>query len=419
MSGEPTFTPAASAEEEELIAALRRVPGVSAVNTKPQKPASRPNHFGVTYQLKLPSESKAKAKRKACTAMDVDQPRRSIADCVKAVLGDLREQLGAGEVDSAMLLAEEAPVPATAAELEWLSIWCESHEAPETITFEMAEAALIERRARARDGAAAGAASSGPDAVSVLQKTQLLKAQLSGAERRAERASVILEQCRERLATHHAPKQQRLEAASAVPDHPRVARGEANPPNWQHYHQYSHSTYQKLETEEQDRRAIPIDRDRLEHSLPRGADTEAGETRGWFSHWRRGVGPTFRGWAAGSLGAIIHMLAVTAAKFDVVDEVGAELGFLSREQVRALAPLPPALPPAPLLYPLRRHPLAVASAYTITSDSHCHLLLPHPRAQRPCRPGRPRRASTPWAARAPCSRTSSGRGPRSRGRTTT
>jgi len=213
MSGEPTFTPAASAEEEELIAALRRVPGVSAVNTKPQKPASKPNNFGVTYQLKLPSESKAKSKRKACTAMDVDQPRRTIADCVKAVLGDLREQLGAGEVDSAMLLAEEAPVPATAAdaaELEWLSIWCESHEAPETITFQMAEAALIVRRARARDGAAAGAASSGPDTVSILQKTQLLKAQLSAAERRAERASVHVEQCREQLATHHAPKQQIL-----------------------------------------------------------------------------------------------------------------------------------------------------------------------------------------------------------------
>ena len=45
MSDGPAFTPTASAEEEELLAALRRVPGVSAVNTSTQKPASKPNHL--------------------------------------------------------------------------------------------------------------------------------------------------------------------------------------------------------------------------------------------------------------------------------------------------------------------------------------------------------------------------------------
>ena len=76
------------------------------------------------------------------------------------------------------------------------------------------------------------------------------------------------------------------------------------------------------EAEQEIRRAIEIDRKLFEHDLPRGDETEAGETRGWFSHWRRGVGPTLRGWAKGSLGAVVHMLAVSARKFEVVDELG-------------------------------------------------------------------------------------------------
>ena len=79
---------------------------------------------------------------------------------------------------------------------------------------------------------------------------------------------------------------------------------------------------------------MPIDRTVLEHDLPPGAETEAGETRGWFAHWRRGIGPALRGWAKGSLGAVVHMLAVSAQKFGVVDELGAELGFLSRAQAQ-------------------------------------------------------------------------------------
>ena len=118
--------------------------------------------------------------------------------------------------------------------------------------------------------------------------------------------------------------------AAGVPDHPRVASGGANPPHWDKYHSYSLSTYQKLETEEQDRRAIEIDRDQHEHALPRGD-----ESRGWFDHWRRGVGGALRGWAKGSLGAIIFMLAACARYFDVVDDVGKALGFLPRAQTRS------------------------------------------------------------------------------------
>ena len=113
-----------------------------------------------------------------------------------------------------------------------------------------------------------------------------------------------------------------MEPPPAVPDHPRVKTGGINPGHWGYFHSYSRATYQKLEVEEQDRRSIPIEPDKLEHDLPRGDETEAGETRGWFSHWRRGVGPTLRGWAKGSRGAVIHMLAVSAQKFGVVDEDG-------------------------------------------------------------------------------------------------
>ena len=125
-----------------------------------------------------------------------------------------------------------------------------------------------------------------------------------------------------------------MEPPPAVPDHPRVKTGGVNPGHWGCFHSYSRATYQKLEVEEQDRRSIPIDDNLFEHDLPWGGETEAGETRGWFSHWRRGVGPTLRGWAKGSKGAVVHMLVVSAQKFGVEDEVGAALGFMPKIDVR-------------------------------------------------------------------------------------
>ena len=129
-----------------------------------------------------------------------------------------------------------------------------------------------------------------------------------------------------------------MEPPPALPDHPRVKTGGVNPGHWGCFHSYSRATYQKLEVEEQDRRSIPIDDNLFEHDLPWGGETEAGETRGWFSHWRRGVGPTLRGWAKGSKGAVVHMLVVSAQKFGVEDEVGA--APLQRVPC-ATAPAPP------------------------------------------------------------------------------
>lgn len=114
---------------------------------------------------------------------------------------------------------------------------------------------------------------------------------------------------------------------AAPVDHFRVKCGKQNPPNWHKFRHYSRATYQKLEVLEQDRRATPIDRNRRDVMLPPGD-----EMRGWFLHWRRGVGPLLQSWAQGSLGAIIHMLAECARRFDVVDELGTALGFQSRGQ---------------------------------------------------------------------------------------
>lgn len=114
---------------------------------------------------------------------------------------------------------------------------------------------------------------------------------------------------------------------AVIPNHPRVERGLPNPPNWWRFHKYTHATYQKLEVEEQDRRAIEINPDNHEIDLPWGNDQ-----RGWFEHWRRGVGPVIRGWAKGSMGAVIHMLVEAACQFGVVDEVHAGLGRKATRQ---------------------------------------------------------------------------------------
>ena len=206
------------------------------------------------------------------------------------------------------------------------------------LTVTMADAALAARRSSQAGSSQAGSSQAGSSQSSRgfarLQEVQLQRAQLSAAQRRLHRATAQVACLQAALPEEQAAKRLRVDSATGVPDHPRVASGGANPPHWDKYHGYTSSIYQKLETEEQDRRAIEIDRELLEHDLPRGGETEAGEARGWFSHWRRGVGPTLRGWAKGSLGAIIHMLAMSAIKFGVVDELGAELGFLSKAETR-------------------------------------------------------------------------------------
>ena len=64
-------------------------------------------------------------------------------------------------------------------------------------------------------------------------------------------------------------------------------------------------------------------------ALPRGDSS-----RGWFTHWRRGLQGALCSWAQGSLGAIVFMLARCAEHFDVVDDVAEELGLMSKSQTK-------------------------------------------------------------------------------------
>jgi len=85
------------------------------------------------------------------------------------------------------------------------------------------------------------------------------------------------------------------------------------------YRRWTLAKWLEFETKEQTRRNVAIDRTQMSHErgdLPRGD-----ETRGWRSHWRRGVFGALAGWAAGSLGAIIFMLAECAIHFECEREV--------------------------------------------------------------------------------------------------
>ena len=79
---------------------------------------------------------------------------------------------------------------------------------------------------------------------------------------------------------------------------------------------YSLTMFRKLETEEQARRDVPVDRSRMDCSPLRD-----GESEGWRHHLRRGMHGALRSWAKGSLGTIVFMLAALTLDFNVVDEV--------------------------------------------------------------------------------------------------
>ena len=88
----------------------------------------------------------------------------------------------------------------SAAELEWLASWCESHDAPETITAEVADDALKKRRSEM----------GGSSAVAVLQEAQLLDAQRRAAENTLERASRRLADVTAEIERWRPSKQQRV-----------------------------------------------------------------------------------------------------------------------------------------------------------------------------------------------------------------
>ena len=148
------------------------------------------------------------------------------------------------------------------------------------------------------------------------------------AELRRDKAVEDIDRIVQKLPDEYQPKRQRISERDGAPDHPRVKEGRENPPNWEIFGTYKPETYQKLETEEQDRRHVPIDRTQLKCELPVRADGD--ELRGWLLHWRRGIKGALISWAKGRLGAIVYMLARAAEHFEVVDELAHELGLLPK-----------------------------------------------------------------------------------------
>ena len=168
-------------------------------------------------------------RRSACTEPDAKNPRPTLADALREAIRSACTELG---LDTPVIIAPPAAVPAeteaTQAELEWLAEWCDSHEAPQTITTEAAHAELL-ARACAMDEAGRSLVVGGSSGLMKLQQTQLLLAQVCAAERRVERADASLLLWRSELAEHRVTKQQRTVHANAgagPPDHPRVAKGD-------------------------------------------------------------------------------------------------------------------------------------------------------------------------------------------------
>ena len=164
----------------ELEAMLRQVPGVTFVSTKPTEKDSRkrkPNHFGVSYKVRLAS-GEVLPRRMPCTEPDAPNPRPTLADALRAAIKSACTELGV-EMASVLepTMAAPAEEEATAAELEWLADWCESHAAPETITVEMAHAELVARRYRAVGEASSSSAAGGVSALMRLQQAHAVSAQ--------------------------------------------------------------------------------------------------------------------------------------------------------------------------------------------------------------------------------------------------
>lgn len=239
----------ASPETAALLGKLSGLPFVHGVNAKPIKPATRPNHFGVSFKLRLPNEA-VKPMRVAVT--DADGSRPTLAAAVRSAISSAEAIL-----KEKNLLQQPMPEAPTAEELAWLAEWIEDQLAPEEITLERAQAALAEHR-QSSHGAQAADSSGGSRLFSVLHEAQLQCAQLDAATRKFERAKSLVDRLEAAMPEVRSEKRARVEGAGeeCVPDHTRVASGGTNPPHWDKYHKYSHATYQKLETEEQVQRGM-------------------------------------------------------------------------------------------------------------------------------------------------------------------
>ena len=257
-------TTTTAAPEDHLLAALKSLPGVTAVTTTPLGRGLKPNDHGVKWTL-----NGVKA-REACTKADGAKP--TLAHAVQAALDKLRATLGAQIVDRAVAHSR-GETAFSMEETAWLAEWCEQHAAPETITMEMATAALRTRRSTA----------GGSSASAVLHEAQLLLAQKNGAEQRVRKAQAQLARAEHALEQREQSKKARV----AEPEWRSREYGEwPDRADWwrQEEGRIYNARRQVLLAE---KAARPVER------RPRGKD-------GPLDHWRLGLVGAVKYWSNGS-----------------------------------------------------------------------------------------------------------------------
>lgn len=278
-----TELPAAFTREDSLLAAMATLPGVTCVSRKPIGDGSKPNNHGVRWKLNGSSH------REACSKADGDKP--TLMHAIEAALDKLRGSLGKDVVDNAVTLAGLPAASYSADELDWLASWCESHDAPETITAEMADDALKTRRSQV----------GGSSAVAVLQEAQLLEAQRRAAERSVERARQHLAHVTGEIERRRPPKQQRV----ATEEWRSREYGEW-PDEAGYWRQQEGYAYSRRRTElSAEQPARPAEK------RPRG------EADGPLTHWRYGLVGALQYWSNGSKTEAAQHLAALAKRLDL------------------------------------------------------------------------------------------------------
>ena len=234
--------------------------------------------------------------------------RRQVTAIVGAAAVNMAEMMaGPPPAETSSTVSSAAAEPElTRAEMQWLNDWVDEQERPFDVTQAEAEAALAKHRKEV-----SGSGSAAADGFALIKATALKQAKHKAAQMRHQQALADLQRAEAELPQ----KQQRLEEPPARLD---------AAPNFHLYSSYDHSKFQELEVKEQKRRAV------LPDPNLRQRDMHGDEYR-WFTHWRRGIQGALQSWVKGSLGAVAYMLARSAERFGVVDELADELGLLRKE----------------------------------------------------------------------------------------
>lgn len=174
MESNRPFLNVRAADEE--LQQLQPFSGVTTVSTKPIGKGLKLNDFGVRFKMRT-LNGELRQVRKSCSA---ELP--SIDDAMRAAIAHVKGELG---IDCAqeLLCDVERHDEYSGAALEWMADWCENHPKPDTITYDMASAALQEHRASTCENSRPSTA--------VLHDVQLLFARQRAAQRASEKAAAL------------------------------------------------------------------------------------------------------------------------------------------------------------------------------------------------------------------------------------